>query len=232
MGRLHGAAPFAFPGRTLLAFFPPVHPARPLIAQAMAETPTHDEATDFPRGTPVPGEGPEEVFRCTRCGQEYEGADACPACGVLHGEAECQAHPGTAARGRCVICGRPLCEHDRDAETNPYLCGDHLNVRIIEGWAQVYSTTGEFEALLLRDNLQAEGIEAQVFSQKSHIYPVELGELSIVRLMVPVWQYAPALEVIREHMDTDGEVVFACPSCGEAYDPGDAECAECGAPLA
>jgi predicted RNA-binding Zn-ribbon protein involved in translation (DUF1610 family) len=38
--------------------------------------------------------------------------------------------------------------------------------------------------------------------------------------------------VIREHMDTAGEVVFACPSCGEAFDPGARECTGCGASLA
>lgn len=196
----------------------------------MPETPPpHDEVTDFPRGTPVPGEGPEEVFRCARCEQEYEGADACPACGTLHVEAECGTHPGQAARGRCVICGDLLCEHDR--KDTPWLCPAHENLRIIEGWVQVYSTTGEFEALLLRDNLQAEGVDAQIFSQKDHIYPVEMGELSIVRLMVPVWQYAPALELIREHMDTEGEVVFACPACGEAYETGATACTACGAPL-
>jgi predicted RNA-binding Zn-ribbon protein involved in translation (DUF1610 family) len=64
------------------------------------------------------------------------------------------------------------------------------------------------------------------------MYPVDLGELSIVRVMVPVWEYAAALETIRAHMDTEGEVVFACPSCGEAYEPGAEACASCGAPLA
>jgi predicted RNA-binding Zn-ribbon protein involved in translation (DUF1610 family) len=33
-------------------------------------------------------------------------------------------------------------------------------------------------------------------------------------------------------MDTEGEVVFACPSCGEVYEPGAESCTSCGAQLA
>ncbi|HEX2187268.1 MAG TPA: hypothetical protein VHG51_00145 [Longimicrobiaceae bacterium] len=198
----------------------------------MPDLPTSgDDRTEI---LPAPGDGgaPAEGFRCARCETEYEGADACPACGTLRAEAPCETHPERAAQGRCVICGRAVCEKCRAGDRDAFLCEDHRTVRMIEGWAQVYSTTGEIEAQLVGENLRAEGIEAQVFSQKDHIYPVDLGELSIVRVMVPVWEYGAALETIRGHMDTEGEVVFACPSCGEAYEPGAEACASCGAPLA
>jgi uncharacterized OB-fold protein len=32
-------------------------------------------------------------------------------------------------------------------------------------------------------------------------------------------------------MDTEGEVTFACPSCGEVYEPGQETCGSCGASL-
>ncbi len=96
----------------------------------------------------------------------------------------------------------------------------------------MYSATTEWEAQLLRENLRAEGLEAQIYSQKDHIYPVDIGELSIVRILVPVWEYGAALRIIREHMDSGGEVVFACPACGEPYDGGARSCAACGAVLA
>jgi hypothetical protein len=104
-------------------------------------------------------------------------------------------------------------------------------VNVIQGWAQIYTTTSEFEAQLVRENLQAEGIEARIFSQKDNMLSVDLGELSIVRLLVPVWDFASAEGVIREHMDSEGEVSFACPGCGEAFDHGAGECANCGMPL-
>jgi hypothetical protein len=191
------------------------------------------QTSDLPEQTPDAGDATEVMtFRCARCETEYEASDACPVCGSLRTSEACEGHPEEKAEGRCVICGRTVCERCGPADTDPYLCAEHGRIPIIEGWAQVYSTTGEFEMQLLRDNLQAEGIDAQIYSQKSHTYPVDMGELSIVRLMVPVWQYGQALEVIREHMDTEGEVVFACPACGEAYEPGASACTACGAPLA
>ena len=69
----------------------------------------------------------------------------------------------------------------------------------------MYSTTGEFEAQLVRDNLQAEGIDAQIFSQRDNIFAVEVGELSIVRILVPVWQYASARAALEEHAEPEGE---------------------------
>ena len=199
----------------------------------MPEIPTQgDDRTQI---LPAAGEAPEapgDGFRCAHCETEYEGADGCPACGTLRVETACETHPDREAKGRCVICGRALCDRCSSGSGDAYLCEDHRNVRMIQGWAQVYSTHGEIEAQLVQENLRAEGIDSQIFSQKDHIYPVDLGELSIVRVMVPVWEYGAALDTIRDHMDTEGEVVFACPSCGEAYEPGAETCASCGAPLA
>ncbi|HEX7240926.1 MAG TPA: hypothetical protein VF263_11710 [Longimicrobiaceae bacterium] len=182
--------------------------------------------------TPATAAPAGDVFRCERCATEYDEADACPVCGTLRVAAECPQDAGEAAGGRCVICGRLLCGRCRAGDGDAFLCEDHRTVRMIEGWAQVYSTTGEVEAHLVRENLLAEGIDAQIYSQKDHMYPVDFGELSIVRVMVPVWEYGAALEAIRGHMDREGEVAFACPACGEAYEPGATVCASCGEPLA
>jgi hypothetical protein len=146
-------------------------------------------------------------------------------------EAACDEHPDRRAEARCVICGKAVCRGCRSGDGPAAVCAEHRTIPIIEGWAQVYSTTGEFEAQLVRENLRAEGIDAQIYSQKDSILTVDLGELSIVRVLVPVWEYETALQTIREHMDTEGEVVFACPACGDAYEPGTRECVACGAAL-
>lgn len=176
------------------------------------------------------GEG-GELHRCPRCQEDYRGSDACPACGTLRVETACQNHPERTASGRCVVCGRALCEECSAGEGRAHLCEEHRGVTVIEGWAQVYSTASEFEASLVRENLEAEGIDAQIFNQRDRIFSVELGELSIVRVLVPVFAYQQALSLIQDHTSREGEVAFACASCGEAFEQGARECASCGSPL-
>ena len=170
------------------------------------------------------------MSRCSECGTEYDDElDACPACGNAGAAAfSCKRHPDRSATGRCVVCGSALCADCNRGDGRAALCENDAGVTVIHGWAQIYSTTSEFEAQLLRENLLAEGIETRVFSQKDNMLSVDLGELSIVRLLVPVWEYEQAQELISQHMDARGEVSFACPACGEAYDPGATACASCG----
>jgi hypothetical protein len=173
-----------------------------------------------------------ELHACSRCGEETPDAAVCLACGKLHVDEPCARHPDKTAKGRCVICGAALCGACRVGDRYAFICGEHREVQVVEGWAQVYSTTAEFEAQLLRDNLRSEGLDAQLFSQKDSMFSVDLGELSIVRLLVPARDYERAMTVVRGHMDEEGEVAFACPSCGEAYDSGELVCGKCGASLA
>lgn len=190
--------------------------------------------------TPVPGDvdacpacdAELPPTTCERCGTPFRGSDACPVCGTLAEPVACDEHPDRPAVGRCVLCGRAVCEACRAGDRRAVRCAEHRTVPVIEGWAQVYTTGSEFEARLVSENLRAEGIDSQIFSQRDHMFTVELGDLSLVRLLVPAWHYDTARTVIRQHMDTEGEVAFACPACGEAYEPGAADCTGCGAALA
>ncbi len=172
----------------------------------------------------------EETFRCGNCGVEFAEGDACPQCGKLRAQVPCEEDPSQLAGFRCVICGRAVCHNLPDAD-RAALCDEHRTVPVIEGWAQVYSTASDIEARLIVDNLRAEGIDTQLYDQSDRTFPMDLGEFSISRILVPVWEYGPALALIRSYMDTEGEVAFACPSCGEVYEPGQTACASCGAAL-
>jgi hypothetical protein len=187
--------------------------------------------SEYPSGAgECPLCGAQEV-RCSRCGETHSDPDACSACGALRVQHRCASHPDTFAEGRCVVCGRLVCRVCQQGPGRVFLCHDHARIGLIQGWAQIYSTTSEFEAQLLRENLLAEGMDAQIFSQKDQMLSVDLGDLSIVRLLVPARQYERARAVIRSHMDAVGEVAFACPGCGEAYEPGSGVCGSCGSTL-
>lgn len=176
-------------------------------------------------------ETPEITITCPRCSAEYAGGDSCPSCGLLQAPVACDEDPGRQARFRCVLCGRAVC-HEEPAGNRAALCEIHASVPVVEQWAQVYSTNDGIEAGLIVQNLQAEGIDAQVYDQKDdNVFPVDLGELSIVRVLTPVWQFGEASDLVNAYMDSAGEVTFACPACGEVYEPGQEQCGNCGASL-
>ncbi|CAN5848743.1 hypothetical protein BH23GEM9_BH23GEM9_04740 [soil metagenome] len=173
------------------------------------------------------------TMTCAHCGQEVAAAEpACPACGHLHGESvACARHPDRQAEGICVVCGDAVCDTCNAGDSVHHACPDHSAVPVIEGWAQVYTTSDTVEADLIKENLQSEGVDAAVLSQKDRSFNVDLGELSPVRILVPAYEYINAMKVLAGHMDFRGEVSFACPACGEAYDATDTTCRSCGAEL-
>lgn len=178
---------------------------------------------------PVPT-SQEETFSCARCGAEYTGGQSCPACGALRTPVPCDEDASRQAYALCVLCGRAVCG-EQDGDRTPALCAEHCTVPVIEGFAQVYTNNSELGARLVVENLRAEGIDATLYSQADRSFPMDIGEMSIARVLVPTFQYEEALALIREYMDTEGEVVFACPGCGEVYEPGQETCGNCGARL-
>ncbi|MBA3969077.1 MAG: DUF2007 domain-containing protein [Gemmatimonadetes bacterium] len=102
---------------------------------------------------------------------------------------------------------------------------------MIEGWTEVYAPGDEVEAQLLEGALRAEGIDAQVYSQQDHVYPVHVGELGRIRLLVPNDKVERALQIVREYLAIGSTMAPTCPSCGQPYEPGDPACPACGASL-
>jgi hypothetical protein len=150
------------------------------------------------------------VEACPHCGEQIASeAEACPACGEMRTDVQCARHAERQAEGQCVVCGRAMCGDCNQGGDQHYLCADHSDIAVVQGWAQVYSTADDLAAQLIRENLQAEGVDARVLSQKDHFsIPVDLGDFSPVRVLVPAYAYTAAASLIAEHMDETGEVRF------------------------
>jgi hypothetical protein len=147
---------------------------------------------------------------CEHCGESIAGdSDACPACGELREARQCSKHAERAAAGQCVVCSSAVCETCNHGGDKHYLCETHKSIPVVEGWAQIYTTSDDIEAQLIRENLEAEGVDARVLSQKDHFsLPVDLGDLSPVRVLVPAYAYEDAQRLLAEHRDASGDVAF------------------------
>src|SRR5262249_4804478 len=143
-------------------------------------------------------EAAETTYTCDRCDTRYAEGDACPACGALREPVPCDDDPAREARFRCVICGRAVCGDDPE-ERKAALCDIHRTIPVIEGFAQVYSNSNELAARLVVDNLRAEGLEATLYSQADRSFPMEIGEMSIARVLVPTVEAEQALELIADY---------------------------------
>jgi hypothetical protein len=151
-----------------------------------------------------------EPVNCDHCGERIAGdAEACPACGELREPRQCSNHGDRAAKGQCVVCGSAVCAGCNKGGDKHYLCETHHTIPVVEGWAQIYTTSDDLEAQLIRENLEAEGVDARVLSQKDHFsLPVDLGDLSPVRVLVPAYAYEDAQRLLESHRDAHGDVAF------------------------
>jgi hypothetical protein len=147
---------------------------------------------------------------CDHCGEKIASdADACPACGDLREARMCSRHDDRDAIGVCVVCGLAVCESCNKSRETHFLCDTHRNIPVVGGWAQIYTTSDDLEAQLIRENLEAEGVDARILSQKDHFsIPVDFGDLSPVRVLVPAYAYQEAEQVLAAHRNASGEVAF------------------------
>lgn len=145
------------------------------------------------------------VRTCPKCEQRIDAdSESCPACGKLFVAAQCDTHPERAAEGACVICGRRVCPEDDGVERSYYVCDAHSDIPVFEGWAQVYKTADDIEAQLIRDNLEAEGIDAEVLSQRDRALAFDLGDFSQVRVLVPAFSFLDAREALKQQRNAEG----------------------------
>lgn len=66
-----------------------------------------------------------------------------------------------------------------------------------EDWTIVFTSHYEYEARMIKDNLQAAGIDAAILSQTDRNFPAP-GDLSIVKLLVKKQDAEEAVKFIEE----------------------------------
>lgn len=159
-----------------------------------------------------------ELLLCEFCSERVEeAAKFCPHCGMLQGnllsedeEIECENHPQIEAIGMCVVCGKPVCGDCAVKRQGKILCENDEHIKIAQNWAVVYTTGTEYEAQMVRANLENAGFPCVVFSQRDHAYFLTVGDMAVVNVMVPKNRLFEAQEFLRR-MDlfAEGEDDFS-----------------------
>lgn len=93
-----------------------------------------------------------------------------------------------------------------------------------EEWIAVYSSSTDYEADLVRDRLDNADIPAVVLTQRDHAFNLNVGDLSLVHVMVPPEHEITARKVLEDLSFTDEELTEAAMSADvEAPDAHDSD---------
>ena len=84
--------------------------------------------------------------------------------------------------------------------------------RTFEGWISVFECSTDFEADLVRDRLDEEGLAAVVFTQRDHSFNLNVGDLAAVHVMCRPEDEAAARAVVSQPAISDAELEAAAMS--------------------
>lgn len=130
----------------------------------------------------------------------------CGFCGTLSRPDVCAAHGQAVTTWACAVCGVRVCSVCRRGTRHAALCETHADVRLLEGWAEVGRGSDEVAADVAAERIRLSGLEARVISQKDHVNVVGFGGLSIVRILVPAFQFERSRAILAQGGEHDSEV--------------------------
>ena len=84
--------------------------------------------------------------------------------------------------------------------------------RTFEGWVSVFECSTDFEADLVRDRLDEEGLAAVVFTQRDHSFNLNVGDLAAVHVMCKPEDEAEARAIVSQAPISDQELEDAAMS--------------------
>jgi hypothetical protein len=140
----------------------------------------------------------------------------CPHCGVLRGrfaeaspenaDVMCAEHTKTEAVGRCVMCGKPVCEACAHRRQGRFFCPNDEHEKMAFDWVSVRTTNTEYEAEMVKANLVGAGIETTVLSQRDRMFFTTMGDVAVTEVMVRKEKAKDAREILEE-IDTREESI-------------------------
>lgn len=100
----------------------------------------------------------------------------------------------------------------------------NADARRYQDWVSVWQAGTDYEADLVRDRLDDNGIPAVVLTQRDHAFNLNVGDLAAVHVMVRPAQEEEARAILAEAPLTDEELEHAAMSADvRAPDAHDAE---------
>ena len=144
----------------------------------------------------------DDPVYCDRCAEEVESSGSyCTHCGALlkrEEDLKCSNHPSSPANAVCVVCSKPICVGCARKRDGKFFCEDDKHIRIYEGWAVLLVTGFDYEAQMVKTNLERAEIECLVFSQQDHALFFTIGDLAKVKVMVPKSKLLQAQKLLEE----------------------------------
>ncbi len=99
------------------------------------------------------------------------------------------------------------------------------SARTYEGWISVFECSTDFEADLVRDRLDEEGLGAVVLTQRDHAFNLNVGDLAPVHVMVRPEEEKEARDLLAQAPISDEELEEAAMNADvmapDAHTPSD-----------
>ena len=158
-----------------------------------------------------------ELTLCDSCDEPVDrDSRFCSHCGIRRKEVEggeskivCATHPNDEAMGRCVFCGKLVCDRCAVRRQGRIFCENDEHVKMMFDWVAVWTASTPYEAQMIKANFEGAGIPAMILSQHDRMYYTTAGDLAVNEIMVPkgflenARQYLQAMDTERAEGQPD-----------------------------
>lgn len=96
-------------------------------------------------------------------------------------------------------------------------------------WVTVFKTGTDYEAEIVRDRLDDAGIRAVIDTKRDHAFNLNVGDLAVVLVKVPVSDVAAAKELLESAPISDAELTKAALAADPTVDRPESDTDEEGA---